>query len=51
MKVFVLFVSIVIGRKPAIRIKDEQMGFKWDETNVSLIVISLLCQDFRIELD
>ena len=41
MKVFVLLVSLVVGRKPAISIKDEQFGFKWDEKNVSFTVVLL----------
>ena len=41
MKVFLMLVSLVVGRKPAINIKDEQIGFKWDEKNVSFIKVLL----------
>ena len=47
MKVFVLLVSLVVGRKPAINIKDEQIGFKWDEKNVSFTVLLLFVIGFQ----
>ena len=50
MKVFVLLVSLVVGRKPAINIKDEQFGLKWDEKNVSFTVVLLLVLVLRTEL-